>query len=109
MNSLVPDIEGSRLLARGFLTNILTSKVGVFYVSLLPQFIPTGANVALFSVLLVAIHVVMGVAWFALLTAATAPLTGFLNKPLTTRSLDGMTGTLLVAFGLRLASERRPA
>lgn len=105
----VPDIEGSRWLARGFLTNILNPKVGVFYVSLLPQFIPTGANVAMFSVLLASIHAAMGIAWFALLTTATAPLTRFLNKPATTRTLDGMTGTVLVAFGLRLALERRPA
>lgn len=108
-NIPIPDIEGSRWLARGFLTNILNPKVGVFYVSLLPQFIPTGANVAILTVLLAAIHAVMGIAWFALLTTATAPLTRFLNKPATTRTLDGMTGTVLVAFGLRLALERRPA
>lgn len=107
--SPVPDIEGSRWLVRGFLTNILNPKVGVFYVSLLPQFIPTGTNVAMFSVLLASIHAVMGIAWFALLTSATAPLTRLLSKPATARTLDGMTGTILVAFGLRLALARRPA
>lgn len=104
-----PEIEGSRWLGRGFLTNILNPKVGVFYVSLLPQFIPAGANVALFSILLAAIHAAMGLAWFAVLTTATAPLSRFLAKPATARTLDGVTGTVLVAFGLRLALERRPA
>jgi threonine/homoserine/homoserine lactone efflux protein len=33
--------------------------MGVFYVSLLPQFIPPDANVAAFSVLLAAIHAAM--------------------------------------------------
>ncbi len=108
-DSLVHDIEGSRWLARGFLTNILNPKVGVFYVSLLPHFIPAGANVANFSIVLASIHAAMGVAWFAVLTTATAPLTRFLNKPATVRSLDGMTGTVLIALGLRLALARRPA
>ncbi len=104
-----PDIEGSRWLARGFLTNILNPKVGIFYVSLLPQFIPAGVNVAMFSILLAAIHAMMGVAWFAVLTTATAPLSRFLAKPATTRTLDGVTGTVLIASGLRLALERRTA
>lgn len=92
---------------RGLLTNLLNPKVGVFYVSFLPQFTAEGVPVVAFSVGLAAIHATMGIAWFALLTLATRPITGLLKRPAVTRSLDGLTGAVLIGFGLRLALERR--
>ena len=68
-------------LLRGFLTNILNPKIGVFYVSFLPQFIPPGSSVLGWSVLLASIHNVLGLAWFAALVAATRPLLGVLRRP----------------------------
>ena len=72
----------------GFLSNILNPKVGVFYVTFLPQFIPHGVNVAGFSMLLAGIHVLLTLAWFSLLIALTIPLGRFLSKPKVVRSLD---------------------
>lgn len=99
--------ERARWLVRGLLTNLLNPKVGVFYVSFLPQFIPLGADVVGFSVLLAAIHAAMGVLWFGLLVLATRPFARALGRPAVTRSLDATTGTVLVAFGVRLALDRR--
>ena len=96
-----------RWLVRGLLTNLLNPKVGVFYVSFLPQFIPLGADVVGFSMLLAAIHAAMGVAWFALLVLATRPFARALGRPAVARSLDAVTGTVLVGLGLRLALDRR--
>lgn len=99
---------GLQWLTRGFLTNILNPKVGVFYVSFLPQFIPHGANVVASTVLLAAIHAALGMLWFAALIAATRPLAGFLRREIVVLWLDRVTGGIFVAFGLRLlASETR--
>lgn len=92
---------------RGVLTNLLNPKVGVFYVSFLPQFIPAGMPVVAFSVGLTAIHATMGLAWFVLIVAATRPFSQLLRRPAFTRSVDGLTGMVLIGFGLRLALERR--
>lgn len=93
--------------ARGCLTNALNPKVGVFYITFLPQFIPAGADVLRFSLLLAGIHALLGVAWFALLVAATRPLARWLSRPAVMRGLDRMTGAVFIAFGLRLALEKR--
>jgi threonine/homoserine/homoserine lactone efflux protein len=94
-------------LRRGLLTNLLNPKVGVFYVSFLPQFMPAGVDPARFGLLLTAIHVVEGLLWFAALIAATVPIAGLLRVPVVVRWLDRVTGSVFVAFGLRLALERR--
>ena len=95
--------------ARGALTNLLNPKVGVFYVSFLPQFVPHGVSVPGFILLLGAIHACLGLAWFACLIAASRPLTRFLRRPGLVRALDRVTGGLFVAFGLGLALESRRA
>lgn len=98
---------GRTWLVRGLLTNLLNPKVGVFYVSFLPQFVPAGSNVFLGSILLTLIHVALGLLWFALLLLAGAPLTSRLRNPRIAAWLDRITGSVLIAFGLKLALERR--
>lgn len=98
---------GANWLLRGCLTNMLNPKVGVFYVSFLPQFIPAGASVLGWSVLLASIHNVLGLMWFAALVAATRPLLDALRRPGVMQGLDRLTGGLFVAFGLKLALDAR--
>ena len=92
---------------RGLLTNLLNPKVGAFYVSFLPQFIPAGADVPSTTLLLAAIHAALGLAWFALLIGATRPLARAMRNPALVRGLDRATGAVLIFFGLRLALGRQ--
>lgn len=94
-------------MRRGFLGNLLNPKVGVFYVSFLPQFLPAGVAPGPFMFGLAAIHALEGVAWFALLIAATRPIAGALKRRAVVRWLDRLTGGVFIAFGLRLALDRR--
>ena len=88
---------------RGFLANLLNPKVGVFYVSFLPQFVPEGAGVGPYIFFLATLHVGLSLAWFGLLITLTAPLQGWLRRPAALRALDRLTGGILVAFGMKLA------
>jgi threonine/homoserine/homoserine lactone efflux protein len=94
-------------LARGFLNNLLNPKIGVFYVSFLPQFVPAHAAAAPFIFLLAAIHAALGVIWFAALIAATSPIRRWLSRRAVVRWIDRVTGAVFIAFGLRLALDRR--
>jgi threonine/homoserine/homoserine lactone efflux protein len=103
-------IAGRHWLRRGFTTNLLNPKVGVFYVTFLPQFLPAGdfsnSYVIAFSLLLAGIHALMGIGWFIALTLAAQPFARLLRHPAVSRVMDAVTGTVLLGFGLRLALER---
>lgn len=96
----------AKWFARGLLSNLTNPKVGVFYVTFLPQFVPPGVAVASFIALLVAIHVTEGVLWLMLLILATRSIAHLLRRPAVVRVLERLTGFILVGFGLRLAFER---
>jgi threonine/homoserine/homoserine lactone efflux protein len=101
-----PARSGGSWFARGLLTNLLNPKVGVFYATFLPQFVPPGVHVTLFSLLLAGIHAIEGTLWFALLIAATRPLARWLARPAVQALFDRATGVVFVACGLRLALEK---
>jgi threonine/homoserine/homoserine lactone efflux protein len=94
-------------LGRGYLSNLLNPKVGVFYVSFLPQFLPAHVPAAPFILLLAVLHALMGIAWFALLITATRPIARALQRPAVIRRLDRLTGVVFLGFGVKLALFRQ--
>jgi threonine/homoserine/homoserine lactone efflux protein len=102
-----PPRAGSTAFARGALTNLLNPKVGVFYVSFLPQFVPPDVSVAPYTLLLGAIHVLLGAIWFACLIVGIRPLARILRRASVVKSLDRVTGGIFVSFGIGLAIESR--
>ncbi|MFD0688807.1 LysE family translocator [Actinomadura fibrosa] len=101
-----PRLTGPAALRTGLVTNLLNPKIGVFYVSLLPQFVPDGAPVFGTSLLLAAIHTGEGLLWFALLVGAAGTARRALSRPAVKRRVQQVTGLAFIAFGLRLATER---
>jgi threonine/homoserine/homoserine lactone efflux protein len=91
----------------GLVTNLLNPKVGVFYVALLPQFVPPGADALAVGLLLAAVHAVLSLVWFALLITMAGALSRRLRNPRAARGLDGATGGVLVGFGIGLAAASR--
>jgi threonine/homoserine/homoserine lactone efflux protein len=93
-------------LRQGLLSNLGNPKMAVFFTSLLPQF--AGAH-ASFSALLALglVFCCLTLTWLAAYAVAVAQAGDVLRRPRIRRALDGVTGALLVAFGLRLAAEHR--
>jgi threonine/homoserine/homoserine lactone efflux protein len=87
----------------GLVTNLLNPKVGVFYVALLPQFVPPGSDPLSTGLLLAAVHGLLSMAWFTLLAVLAGTLQRWLRRPAAVRTIDGVTGVALLGFGARLA------
>lgn len=105
-----PVKRGGSLLAafgRGALTNLLNPKVGVFYIALIPQFIPDGVAPLGMGLLLALVHVVESIIWFTALIFAAHFARRWLQNPRVARWIDRVTGGILVGFGALLAVESR--
>ena len=89
---------------QGFLSNITNPKVLVFYVAVLPQFL--GPDVPLAVLLLFALsHAVLSMLYLLVLVGGLSRARLVLSRPRVRRGLDAVTGTLLIGFGARLATE----
>ncbi|MFC9756464.1 LysE family translocator [Streptomyces sp. NPDC056921] len=88
---------------QGILTNLLNPKMGAFYVAVLPQFMPAGTSHFTMGLLLTSVHILMGLVWSAVLVGFARVLNGWLRRPQARRVLDRITGTVIAAFGVRLA------
>ncbi|GER23903.1 threonine transporter RhtB [Zafaria cholistanensis] len=89
--------------AKGAGTNLLNPKVGVFYIAMIPQFIPEGASLLAMGIALAGVHNLLGLIWFSLIINGTHLVRGKLQKPGFVRATDRFTGVALVGFGTSLA------
>ncbi|MFD5417274.1 LysE family translocator [Streptomyces sp. NPDC127069] len=92
-----------RSWARGLGTSLLNPKNGVFYMAMLPQFIPSGAPHLLMGAVLAAVHDLEGLVWFSALIFGTQLARRWLDRGSVRRAIDAITGTVLVGFGIKLA------
>ena len=92
---------------RGLATNLLNPKVGVFYVTMLPTFIPAQSPHLLVGLLMAAVHDAEGMAWFAVLISGTTLIRRWLASDAVQRITDRATGLVLIGFGLKLGLDAR--
>lgn len=92
-----------RSLREGFLSNVLNPKPVVFYMAFLPQFIDPAENTFLQASTLVGIHFTIAMVWQCLLAAMVNKAKNFLSSPRVSSVMDGIMGTVLIGFGLKLA------
>jgi threonine/homoserine/homoserine lactone efflux protein len=102
-----PPSRRLRSFAEGLLTNLLNPKVGIFYLAFLPQFIGPGDAVLARSLLLAALHIGIGVVWLCVVSLGVGRIRPLVERPLWRARLDGMSGAVLIALGVRLAAARR--
>jgi threonine/homoserine/homoserine lactone efflux protein len=89
-------------LFRGFSTNIMNPKVGLFYVTLLPQFVPRAEIGSNYALLLACGAAGIALVWFAVLANLVSTIGPWLLRPKTAKALDCVTGGIFIVLGLQL-------
>ena len=97
--------NGARRFREGFLSNITNPKVMAFYLSVLPQFLDPATTGAGEALLLAYTVLVVGTAWQLTLLAMVRQASAWLQRRRVRRTMDAVTGTALIGFGLGLAVE----
>lgn len=94
-------------LQEGFLSNVLNPKAIIFYMAFLPQFISHEHSALAQSLFLALIHFIIGTIWLGLLIYTIVSANSFITKRSVRQSLDAISGTVMIALGIRLFLERR--
>jgi len=94
-----------RPLRQGLVSNLGNPKMAIFFTSLLPQFATEPSFGALLFLGLVFCSLTL--VWLTAYAFAVAKAGDFLRRSRVRRAIDGLTGVLLVALGLRIAAEQR--
>jgi len=92
---------------QGLLSNLFNPKIGVFFTSFIPQFIAPGDSVFARVLLLGVIFNAMGLLWLSGYALLVSRAGHFLGTPRVKTAFEWLTGCILIAFGIRLATEQR--
>jgi threonine/homoserine/homoserine lactone efflux protein len=105
-----PALDPSRW--RGWLvglgSNVLNPKAGVFYIAVIPQFLPAGASPLLMGTVLAGVHCVLFLTWCAVLILGSGYARRWLNTPRSLAIVDRVTGAVLIGFGGKLTLDSWP-
>jgi threonine/homoserine/homoserine lactone efflux protein len=90
---------------QGFLSNALNPKVALFFVTFLPQFLPTSLDAGatrLHALLLSGVFALLFVGWFGLYVIVVNNVGRVLRRPRVKAAIERVTGVLLVGFAVGL-------
>ncbi|HDR7711020.1 LysE family translocator [Bacillus thuringiensis] len=96
------DIGTIKSFRQGFTTAILNPKTAVFFLSFLPQFIVSNQNHFFQFLLLGLTFTTLTGIWYLLYISLIRQLRIFLRKERVNRTMEGITGIVLLVFGVRL-------
>jgi threonine/homoserine/homoserine lactone efflux protein len=94
----VVSVGRPRPFRQGVISNLGNPKMAIFFTSLLPQFAHSFGGLLLLGVT----FAMMTIAWLSFIARAG----DVLRRPRVRRVVDAVVGAVLVAFGVRLATER---
>ncbi len=98
-------IDGRGGFRQGVISNLANPKVGIFFTSLLPQFIsPHGAALPQ-MLLLGGIFIAINIVWMSSYALAAVRLSDVLSRPRIKARIDRLSGLVLVGVGIRIAIE----
>jgi threonine/homoserine/homoserine lactone efflux protein len=97
--------RGGRPFRRGVITALANPKVALFYVALLPQFVPHDSPFLATTLLLAAAQITLSVAWYLVLVSLVSRARAAFMRG--ARRLEAISGAALIGFGVKLAAGAR--
>jgi threonine/homoserine/homoserine lactone efflux protein len=91
---------------QGLMTDLANPKVGIFFTSLLPQFVSPHGSALVQMLMLGAIYIAFSLAWMCGYALAAVRLSHVLSRARVKAGIDRFSGLVLVGVGIRLAIER---
>ena len=102
-----PRLGPGKAVVQGLVSDLGNPKMAVFFASLLPQFATPGEGMFAALMTLGVVFSLMTFAWLVAYAVLVAKAGEVLRLPAIRRWIEGVTGTLLVALGVRIAAEQR--
>jgi threonine/homoserine/homoserine lactone efflux protein len=88
----------------GLISNVFNPKIAVFYTGLLPTLAPSGLSPHIGMALLVLIHATLTLVWLGSYVLVLAKARAIFEKPAVRRTMDRITGVVLIGFGVKVAT-----
>ena len=101
-----PAAPGHAVFRQGFLSALTNPKLGVWFVTFLPQFVLPGQSVFSRLLELGIVFAVIGWTWMNVYGLFVTRLREIITAPRVRQWMDRVTGVVLLGFGARLALER---
>ncbi len=106
-----PDAPGARVrrgwwtaFGEGVLVQLANPKAAVFMIAFYPQFVPAGQPLFTTTAALALVQVAIEILLYLALAAGVARAGTWTKRPRIRRRLDAISGTVLIALGIRLAA-----
>ena len=100
-------LQPMQAFRQGLFSDLSNPKIAAFFSSLLPQFAPHDDSAFLVLAGLGLTFSAMTFVWLVLYTVAVSTAGDFLRRSGVRRIIEAATGTILIALGIRLATEQR--
>jgi threonine/homoserine/homoserine lactone efflux protein len=101
-----PPAPAHVIFRQGFLSALSNPKLGVFFVTFLPQFVMPGQALLPRLLLLGLVFAVIGWTWMNVYGLLVTRIRDFISAPRVRQWMERVTGVVLLGFGVRLAAER---
>ena len=88
----------------GLLSNLLNPKVGLFFLTVMPQLIPGHTHIAAYALAFAVTDALIAGTWLVTVARISDKACMLLRRPRTRAVLDRAAGTTLVALGVKVAA-----
>lgn len=105
-NNLSNQLSARKNFLRALVINLTNPKTGVFYIAVLPQFLPEEFPPLLGGLLLSTIHNILALIWFTFLIFGANFAKATLRNPRAQKIIEGASGIALIGFGIKVAFEK---